>query len=166
MTTATHGMTTRYSKTATGSYAPVLDDRVDPEVTEDVTALRAGVKKFLEFLLAEDYRFDDVEFRKASFLLLKRFYLKPSGSQASALGQMPFAHDQAGDVVFPLAPPLGLKQVMVYLKNLLTLDKYAQTFWVNGSRVQSPFMSKGLLWVIGWLYVFLNAVYVRILRSR
>jgi len=162
LTSAKHGVVQSYALNTAGKYQPVLSENTNTgSFTDDITALRFGVEDFLGKIAECRFDFNETESREKAFKILKELYLSPSTEEASALGGMVFSHDQTDQYKYLFAPPMNLKDVFRYARNFLNNKKYAQTFWLHGSRVQSKIIPRTILSLFGFLYYVLNSVYVK-----
>lgn len=161
LTTADHGIVKSYSANTFGEYIPVLSEHNNSNLCNDVKALRAGVHDFLDHIIPDHIDCDKTDSSNKAFQILKAFYLKPSKAEAEALGGLCFAHDQTDSFKYMFAPPMNFKDVCKFSANFFNNKKYAQTFWIHGSRVQSNLISRSVLSLLGFLYYLLNTLYVK-----
>lgn len=163
MSSAPHGTTLGYEKTDKGECKPVLDSSGNGRMAVEIAALRAGVFDYVNALEYDHLNYNEALFRQKSFGLLKKFYLNPSRLDAEAFGAMTYSNDQTDCSRFELAPVMTLKDCGMFALKMLGQTKYAQTFWLNGSRARSRWYVKPLLWCLEKIHFFLNSVYVKYL---
>lgn len=166
MTAAPHGTTLAYEKLTSGEYRPVLDNRqigVDPD---EIRALREGVFEFIKTLELENIIYDEYLFRERAFRLLRRFYLKPSKAEAEFFGALKYSNDQTDSSPFELAQVMSFLDCCKFTINMMKKKKYAQTYWLNGSRVRSQFIVKPYLYILEFVHFNLNSVYAKYLGMK
>jgi hypothetical protein len=98
--------------------------------------------------------------------LLRTFYLWPTKTEAEAFGTLKYSNDQTDRSRFELAPRMSFTDCCKFTVNMLRKTKYAQTYWLNGSRARSGFWIKPFLLALEFIHFNLNAVYVRYLRAK
>jgi predicted HAD superfamily hydrolase len=150
---ADHGITLSYRRDSSGIWHPVLaTDTPDLMGSMGLAALREGVFSFLEHLDYKSVRIEHSRLREKIIRLLKVFYLAPSQDAAIALGRLPFSTDQTEKIFLPFAPSLSPKDAFHFALRSSSRERFALTFWIHGSRVQSSWMVNVFLSVTSLAY--------------
>lgn len=163
MTAAPHGTTLTYEKLSSGEYRPVLDSPQNGVEHSAIKALRAGVFGYVNALELDSICYDEGLYRTKAFGLLRRFYLKPSKSEAEAFGSLKYSNDQTDSSRFELAQVMSFADCCKFAVRMLGKTKYAQTYWLNGSRARSGVFVTPFLYGLELIHFTLHSVYVRYL---
>jgi len=150
---ADHGVTLSYRRDSSGRWHPVLATETPNLIScMGLTALRDGVFNYLEHLDHKTVRIEHSRFREKIIRLLKVFYLAPSRDVAIALGRLPFSTDQTEKNFLPFAPLLSLKDAFHFALKSSSRERFALTFWIHGSRVQSSWLVNVFLSITSLAY--------------
>ncbi len=166
MTSAPHATTLAYEKSTSGKYQPVMDDAKNGVGPCEIKALRDGVFGYVNDLELDRICYDEGLFRSKAFCLLRRFYLKPSKSEAEAFGKLKYSNDQTDSSHFELAQVMSFTDCCKFVFKMLGQTKYAQTYWLNGSRARSSVVVKPFLYALGLIHFTLNSMYVKYLSVK
>lgn len=163
MTSAPHATTQAYEKSTSGEYQPVIDNAKSGVDPCEIKALRDGTFDYVNELELDRICYDEGLYRKKAFCLLKRFYLKPSKSEAEAFGKLKYSNDQTDSSLFGLAQVMSFTDCCKFTFKMLGQTKYAKTYWLNGSRARSSVFVKPFLYALGLIHFTLNSIYVKYL---
>jgi hypothetical protein len=163
MTTAPHGTTLGYEKSASGEYRAVLDDYKNRFNPLEIASMREGVFDYIKALEFGKIKYDEDLFRYKTFRLLRQFYQKPSKPEAGVFGALRYSNDQTDSSCLELAPAMSFTDCCKFAVKMLRKTKYAQTYWLNGSRARSSVLVKPLLYALELIHFTLNSVYVKYL---
>lgn len=166
MSAAPHGTTLAYEKLSLGDYRPVLDNSQNGVDSDDIISMREGAFDYVKALELGRINYDEILFRDKAFCLLRKLYLTPSKSEAEAFGKLKYSNDQTDSSRFELAPAMSFPDCCKFAVKMLRKTKYAQTYWLNGSRARSSHYVKPLLYVLESIHFNLNSMYVKYLDMK